>query len=90
MRPIFYSKPFKKDFKRVQKQGKNLAKLKQVISTLESENLLDETFNDHPLRGVYAGTRECHIEPDWLLIHRVAGNELHILRTGSHSELFKN
>jgi mRNA interferase YafQ len=89
MRQISYSNQFKKDFKRVQKQGLNLSKLKTVIETLEANLPLDNSLKDHALRGNYAGTRECHVEPDWLLIYRIEGNELHIIRTGSHSELFK-
>jgi len=89
MRQVFLSSQFKKDFKRVQKQGLNLSKLKRVIETLEMELLLEQSLKDHPLRGNYAGTRECHVEPDWLLIYRVDGDELHLVRTGSHAELLK-
>ena len=46
-------------------------------------------YSDHPLRGPWSGYREAHIEPDWLLIYRVAGEELQLARTGSHSDLFK-
>lgn len=89
MRQVFYSNQFKKDFKRTQKQGLNLLKLKRVIEILETELPLESTLKDHALRGNYAGTRERHVEPDWLLIYRVDGDELHLVRTGSHAELFK-
>ena len=89
MRQVLYSNQFKKDFKRVQKQGLNLLKLKRVIQTLEAELPLEQSLKDHALRGNYAGTRECHIEPDWLLIYRMDSDELHLVRTGSHAELFK-
>jgi mRNA interferase YafQ len=87
-RELFYTNQFKKDFKHAQKQGKNLAILKQALTTLAKNENLDVTFKDHPLRGNYAGTRECHLGPDWLLIYRINRNEIHLLRTGSHSELF--
>ena len=73
----------------MQKQGKELSKLGNIIAGLMTSKKMDEAFKDHPLRGNYSRTRECHIEPDWLLIYRVIGDELHLLRTGSHSELFK-
>jgi mRNA interferase YafQ len=90
MRQVFYSNQFKKDFKRVQKQDLDLSKLKRVIAALEANLPLDNSLKDHALRGNYAGTRECHVEPDWLLIYRIDGGDLHIIRTGSHSELFKS
>ena len=89
MREIFYSSQFKKDFKRVQKQGKDLPKMKKVLEALVNEESLGEMYRDHPLRGNYAGARECHIGPDWLLIYEVTGNVLNLLRTGSHAELLK-
>ncbi len=89
MRELLYSNQFKKDHKRIQKQGKDLGKLKDVITKLVHEETLEERLKDHPLRGNYAGTRECHIEPDWLLIYRITGDELHLLRSGSHAELLK-
>ena len=89
MRELFYSSQFKKDSRRTQKQGKDLVELKNVVARLVAGEMLDEKLKDHALRGNYAGTRECHIGPDWLLIYRITGNELHVLRTGSHAELFK-
>ena len=89
MRQLFYSNQFKKDHKRIAKQGKELEKLKDVIAKLVREEILEDRLKDHPLRGNYAGTRECHLESDWLLIYRITGNELHLLRTGSHAELLK-
>lgn len=81
---------FKKDYKKVQKQGKDMDLLKNVIDTLLKELPLDEKFHDHGLTGNFQGFRECHIQPDWLLIY-YADHEKLILtvsRTGSHSELF--
>ena len=81
---------FKKDVKLAQKRGKDLSKLKDVIDILASGNPLDKKFRDHELKGEYANKRECHIEPDWLLVYRIEGDKLllYLLRTGSHSDLF--
>ena len=81
---------FKKDLKRIRKQGKDLDMLQDVLQTLLEENELDAKHHDHALTGNYIGFRECHIEPDWLLIYMTNHNELILTasRTGSHSELF--
>jgi mRNA interferase YafQ len=89
MRIPSFTKQFKKDLKRVQKRGKNPEKLKTVMSTLIDEKILDEQHRDHNLVGNYRGRRECHIEPDWLLIYKLEGNEIIFERTGSHADLFK-
>jgi len=89
MRTIIYTNQFKKDFKLIQKQNKDLGKLKTVIAKLAAGVVLDEKFKDHALQGNYAGTRDCHINPDWLLIYAIIGNELRLVRTGSHAELFE-
>lgn len=88
-RTLYYTNQFKKDYKRVQKQRKNLAFLKEVIGKLVNEQALDEKLRDHSLVGNYAGTRECHLEPDWLLIYRLEGENIYLVRIGSHAELFK-
>jgi len=59
-----------------------------VIKKLINEEALDEKYRDHKLSGSYANHRECHIEPDWLLIYRIVDNEIHFVRTGTHSDLF--
>ena len=89
MRTINYTNQFKKDFKLIQKQNKDLDKIKTVIAKLAAGEVLDEKFKDHALQGNYAGTRDCHINPDWLLIYAIVGNELRLIRTGSHAELFE-
>ena len=82
---------FKKDFKKIIKQGIDIKPLIEIIKKLSKEEVLDEKFNDHPLKGEWLGFRECHIKPDWLLIYLVdKGNLILTLsRTGSHSDLFK-
>ena len=73
MRTIVYTNQFKKDFKHAQKQNKDLAKLKTVITRLVAGETLDQKFKDHPLQGEYAGARDCHLNPDWLLIYVILG-----------------
>ncbi len=92
MLKIEFTTQFKKDFKLAVKRGCNIKKLQNVIELLCSERSLPESFKDHQLVNSrnYKGMRECHIEPDWLLVYKIE-NELLILkliRTGSHSDLF--
>lgn len=79
---------FKKDIKRLQKRGKDLAKIKAVIDLLLAQKPLPEKNRDHQLGGNWAGHRDCHIEPDWLLIYKVLDDEVRLERTGTHSDLF--
>ena len=81
---------FKKDLKLAQKRGCNLALLGYVVDTLAAGNELPEKYRDHSLTGNYAGCRECHITPDWLLVYEIDGSELilYLTRTGTHSDLF--
>jgi mRNA interferase YafQ len=72
----------------MEKQGRDLSKLKDVITQLANGGTLPPHNRDHPLKGNYADCRECHVGPDWLLIYKVSDDELTLLRTGSHSELF--
>lgn len=77
--------------KLAKKQGKDLDKLFEVINILANGEKLDTKFKDHDLSGSYKGTRECHIEPDWLLIYEIDNNALILMlyRLGTYSELFK-
>lgn len=86
---LVYTTQFKKDFKRVSKQGKDFQKLEQIIETLLSKKILDPKFKDHSLSGRWKNYRDCHIEPDWLLIYKITPDSLILERTGSHSDLFK-
>jgi mRNA interferase YafQ len=81
---------FKKDVKLAGKRGKDLEKLKVVLDLLINGGELPARYRDHPLRGNFVGSRDCHIEPDWLLIDTLAekGNHVRFERTGSHSDLF--
>lgn len=89
MRSIRYTSQFKKDIKRIRKRSKDLDKLKAVIDVLVAGEQLPARYRDHALVGNYRGTRDCHIEPDWLLIYEIDEDELILIRTGSHSDLFK-
>lgn len=73
----------------MKKQNKNLDKLKTVIELLISDQKFPQSYSDHPLSGNWKNHRDCHIEPDWLLIYRVESDTLYLERTGSHSDLFK-
>ena len=79
---------FKKDIKKQLRNGKNQQKLLEVIELLLSENPLPEKNKDHPLKGNWKGRRDCHIEPDWVLIYKISKDELLLERTGTHSDLF--
>lgn len=86
---LLYTAKFKKDLKRMRKQGADLKKLEVVIDTLLAGEPLPEKNRDHELSGGYRGHRECHVEPDWLLIYLVDKGALTLtaVRTGSHAEL---
>ena len=88
---VRFTNQFKKDVKLAKKQGKDIDKLFDVIGILANGETLDEKYRDHDLSGNFRGCRECHIEPDWLLIYEVDNNVLVLVlnRVGSHSELFK-
>ncbi|MCD7959387.1 MAG: type II toxin-antitoxin system YafQ family toxin [Ruminococcus sp.] len=81
---------FRKDYKLMKKCGKNMQLLEIVLDILLQEQPLPEKYLDHPLKGNYLGYRECHIQPDWLLIYKVQEEKLVLVavRTGSHADLF--
>jgi mRNA interferase YafQ len=82
---------FKRDVKRADKRSKDLAKLRAVLELLIDGEPLPPELRDHPLRGNFAGSRDCHLEPDWLLIYTLSENGAHVCfeRTGTHSDLFQ-
>ena len=87
---IRFPNRFNKDIKLAKKQGKDLDKLFDIIEKLAQGETLEAKYRDHSLIGDYKGTRECHIEPDWLLIYAIKDDilVLSLTRTGSHSDLF--
>ena len=82
---------FQKDLKRIQKRGYSLDALTAIIKKLVADEPLPENNRDHALQGNFAGCRECHISPDWLLIYEKVEHDLflYLVRTGSHNDLFK-
>ena len=84
-----YSKQFSKDIKRIQKRGKPQNKLKVIIQKLVNGERLDPIYKDHKLIGNYKGRKECHLEPNWLLIYKIKEDEIIFERTGTHSDLFE-
>lgn len=84
-----YTSQFKKDVEKAKKQNRNLKNLQYVIELLLTSTPLPIKFRDHKLVGNYKGRRECHIEPDFLLIYLIKDDELYLERLGTHSELFK-
>ncbi len=86
---IEYKNLFQKDLARAKKRGKDLEKLKEVIRWLAEDRALPAKFRDHMLVGNYKHRRECHIEPNWLLIYKKEADTLIFERTGTHSDLFR-
>ena len=79
---------FRRDVKRAEKRGKEMGKLRALLLMLIEETALLERYRDHPLKGVWTGWRDAHIEPDWRLIYRVEGKELRLARRGTHADVF--
>lgn len=85
---VRYSTKFKKDFKTCVKRGYRMSLLQQAIDILRIPATLPTKNRAHNLSGTYSGYRECHIEPDWLLIYKQTDDELQLDRTGTHADLF--
>ena len=88
MRELYTTTPFKKDIKRASRRGKDPKKLQQIIDKLVSNEPLDMRNRPHDLSGYWSDCRECHIEPDWLLIWREDEGSVTLMRTGTHADLF--
>lgn len=89
MKNLSQTKQFAKDLKRMSKRGKDLNKLKHVVSRLAKGEPLEASCRDHALVGNWKPSRDCHIEPDWILIYTIDEQNLRLERTGTHSDLFK-
>ena len=85
---VYRTSAFKRDLRRVQRQGRDMEELFTVIEKLVECHTLEEKYRDHMLFGIWKDHRECHIRPDRLLIYSITAFSLHLERTGSHSELF--
>ena len=90
MLDLVFSNRFKRDLKLLAKRGLDLDLLDEVIEKLRKRQPLDKKYKDHSLTGDYAGFRECHVLPDWLLIYRIDEEELFLflLRSGTRSTFF--
>ena len=90
MLKLVFTTQFRRDVKRIKKQGRDIARLYAVLELLQAEEKLPFSYRDHPLAGNYFGLRECHVAPDWLLIYEIREDEMVLAasRTGSHAELF--
>jgi mRNA interferase YafQ len=84
-----YTNPFRKDLERMKRRGKDIEKLKALIILLSKQQQLPAKYQDHKLQGKYIYQRECHIEPDWLLVYKRDETTLTLERTGSHADLFE-
>lgn len=89
MRIVARTNRFKKDYKLAVKRGKNVQKLLQIIEHLAKGEKLEPKFRDHALQGEYQDCRECHVETDWLLIYMTTPNDLTVIRSGTHADLFE-
>ena len=89
MMRLFPTAKFRRDYKRCKRRGYDMQLLKDVLDTLQNGEPLDVKYRDHQLSGKYSKFRECHIQPDWLLIYHVNGDALVLTasRTGTHSDL---
>ena len=87
---VVWSKKFKKDYDLAKKRGLDISKLKKVVDILITDEPLPDQYKDHALSGIWTGFRECHIQPDWLLVYIVSSDRLVLTlsRTGTHSDLF--
>ena len=90
MLDLRFTSKFEKDYKLIKKRNYDISKLKTVVLMLRNREQLPAKYADHVLSGKYTGYRECHIEPDWLLIYQIENERLLLvlLRTGTHSDLF--
>ena len=90
MYEIIATKRYCKDVKKLAGSGKDLQELHKVINVIAAGKILPPKYKDHQLKEDFVGYRECHIEPDWLLIYKLDRNFLilTLVRTGSHSNLF--
>lgn len=90
MLEIRFNNRMKRDIKLIKKRGKDLNKLEDILTKLAKMETLSEKNKDHQLIGEWKDFRECHIEPDWLLIYKIENKELILFATatGSHSDLF--
>ncbi|MGO9232297.1 MAG: type II toxin-antitoxin system YafQ family toxin [Bryobacteraceae bacterium] len=88
MRNVIAGGQFRRDVKLTGKRGNDMSKLREAVLLLAAAIPLPPRYHDHPLRGNWARHRDCHIEPDWLLQYKIDGDNLYMVRTGTHADLF--
>lgn len=88
VRNLIRGAQFRRDIKLAQRRGKETSKLRELILLLAEGKPLPARYQDHPLAGDWKHYRDCHLEPDWLLIYKIDGDDLYLVRTGTHSDLF--
>ena len=88
MKRVSQTKQFHRDVKRMRKRGKDLSKLQALVRLLAEGSPLSLQNRDHPLIGAWAPSRDCHVEPDWILIYSPGVDTLLLERTGTHADLF--
>jgi mRNA interferase YafQ len=88
VRNLIRGAQFRRDVKLAERRGKDLSKLRELILLLAEGQPLPPRYRDHPLAGEWKPFRDCHIESDWLLIYKIEGDDLYLVRTGTHSDLF--
>ena len=88
---IKFTSQFKKDMRLAKKQNRDIEKLFEIVNILANGHALEAKYRDHELSGNYKGVRECHVEPDWLLVYEIRNEVLVLMlyRLGSHAELFR-
>ena len=84
-----YTRQFERDVHLQKKRCKNVKKLREIMTSLIAQKTISPRNRDHKLVGQFKDYRECHIEPDWLLIYKIQGSEIYFVRTGTHSDLFE-
>ena len=89
MKKFSQTAQFARDVKRMRRRGKALAKLQEIVRLLAAGIALPPRHLDHPLLGQWAPSRDCHVEPDWILIYTADVESLRLERTGTHADLFK-
>jgi len=89
MRKVALTAQFEKDVKRAKKRNWDMSKLSELIRLLGQGDLEDRQYRDHPQKGKYEGLRECHLSPDWLLIYQSSMEQVVLIRTGTHADLFR-
>jgi mRNA interferase YafQ len=89
MKDLRLTTRFRRDLKRIKRRGLDLDRLEGVIEALRDDQPLPPRYRDHVLAGEWQDNRECHVAPDWLLIYQTTDDEVILVRTGSHADLFE-